>query len=78
MAKAAPSTDLSAASLGSPIRAELKESRLSFYGCPAVTDAGVVALSGLPRLRELHVSGPQITRECAAAFPARVRLEVGV
>lgn len=48
---------------------------IEFYGCPNVTNAGVTALAGLPRLRELHVSGPQITRECTAAFPAGVRVE---
>ena len=52
--------------------------RISFYGCAGVTNAGVVALAGLPRLRDLEVSGPQITRECAAAFPASVRVEIGV
>lgn len=51
---------------------------ISFYGCPGVTNAGVAALAGLPRLREVHVSGLQITRECAAAFPARVRVEIDV
>ncbi len=67
-------TDRSMEVLGGMLSLE----QISFYGCPAVTDAGVVALSGLPRLRELQVSGPQITRECVAAFPARVRVEVGV
>jgi hypothetical protein len=52
--------------------------RISFYGCAGVTNAGVVALAGLPRLREVEVSGPHITRECAAAFPASVRVEIGV
>jgi RNA polymerase sigma factor (sigma-70 family) len=52
--------------------------RITFYGCPDVTDAGVVALANLPRLRELQISGPQITRECAAAFPASVRVEISV
>jgi hypothetical protein len=52
--------------------------QISFYGCPAVTNAGVISLAGLPRLRELHVSGSQITRDCAAAFPAHVDVEIGV
>lgn len=52
--------------------------RISFYGCPGVTNAGVVALAGLPRLREVQISGPQITPECAAAFPASVRVEISV
>jgi hypothetical protein len=50
---------------------------ISFYGCPAVTNAGVVALASLPRLRKVQISGPHITRECAAAFPASVRVEIG-
>jgi hypothetical protein len=52
--------------------------RITFYGCPDVTDAGVVALAKLPRLRELQISGPQITRECAAVFPECVRVEISV
>jgi hypothetical protein len=52
--------------------------RISFYGCPAVTDAGVAALAGLPRLLEVEISGPQITRQSAAAFPASVRVKIGV
>jgi RNA polymerase sigma factor (sigma-70 family) len=52
--------------------------RITFYGCPDVTDAGVVALAKLPRLRELQISGPQITRECAAVFPESVRVEISV
>jgi Leucine-rich repeat (LRR) protein len=50
---------------------------ISFYGCAGVTNAGVAALAGLPRLREVKVSGPQITSECEKAFPASVRVEVG-
>ncbi|HZO85698.1 MAG TPA: hypothetical protein VFC26_10805 [Verrucomicrobiae bacterium] len=46
---------------------------ISFYGCPAVTNAGVMALAQLPRLRKLEVSGPKITSACAAAFPPHVR-----
>jgi hypothetical protein len=41
--------------------------------------AGQVAkLAGLPRLREVHFSGPQLTREAAAAFPAHVHAEYAV
>jgi ankyrin repeat protein len=50
---------------------------IAFYGCAGVTNAGVAMLASLPRLREVRVSGPQITRECAAAFPASVQLEIG-
>ena len=49
--------------------------RISFYGCPGVTNAGVAALARLPRLREVEISGPQITREGRAVFPASVRVE---
>src|SRR5438552_260081 len=51
---------------------------ISFYGCPGVTNAGVAALARLPRLRQVKVSGPQITTECAAAFPALVQVEIGI
>jgi ankyrin repeat protein len=50
---------------------------ISFYGCAGVTNAGVTMLASIPRLREVRVAGPQITRECAAAFPAGVRVEIG-
>jgi len=50
---------------------------ISFYGCASVTNAGVATLASLPRLRKVHAAGPQITRECAAAFPAGVQVEIG-
>ena len=50
--------------------------RIAFYGCAGVTNAGVTALAGLPHLREVEISGPQITPECAVAFPASVRVEI--
>lgn len=46
---------------------------ISFYGCPSVTNAGVMALARLPRLRELTVSGPMINSACAVAFPGHVK-----
>jgi RNA polymerase sigma factor (sigma-70 family) len=52
--------------------------RIAFYGCASVTNAGVVALARLPHLREVEISGPQITPECAVAFPASVRVEISV
>ena len=52
--------------------------RVSFYGCPGVTNAGVAKLASLPRLREVHFSGPHITRDAAAVFPSRVRAEYSV
>jgi hypothetical protein len=45
---------------------------ISFYGCPGVTNNGVIALARLPRLRQLEISGPNITSACAAAFPPHV------
>ncbi len=47
---------------------------IEFYGIPKVTNAGVAALAALPRLREVHISGPRLTRECVAAFPERVQV----
>ena len=49
--------------------------RVSFYGCPGVTNLGVAALARLPRLREVDISGPNITREGLAVFPADVRVQ---
>jgi len=46
---------------------------VSFYGCPSVTNAGVLKLARLPRLRELAVSGPNINAACAPAFRAQVK-----
>src|SRR5205085_12561335 len=40
--------------------------RISFYGCPGVTNAGVAKLAALPRLRGLEISGPQITQDVAS------------
>ena len=40
-----------------------------------VTDAGLGALTTLPRLRELTVDGsPRVTRDGIAGFPARVHV----
>jgi hypothetical protein len=49
--------------------------RVTLYGCRSVTDAGVAKLAALPRLREVRFSGPHITREVAAVFPAHVHAE---
>ena len=47
--------------------------RLELWQCAGITGAGLAALAGLPHLRELIIAGsPQVTREAAAAFPARV------
>jgi hypothetical protein len=48
--------------------------KLEFRDCAGITNAGLAYLSGLPRLREIAVSGsPKITREGLAIFPAAVR-----
>ena len=52
--------------------------RVSFYGCPGVTNTGVAALARLPRLREVDISGPNITAEGLAVFPAHVHVELRV
>lgn len=44
-----------------------------FDSCAGLTNAGIAALARLPRLRHLRVSSmPKVTRDVAAAFPARV------
>ncbi len=41
-----------------------------------IADAGLAFLARLPRLREVSLDGlPHVTREGAAVFPARVRVE---
>ncbi|MES2521640.1 MAG: ankyrin repeat domain-containing protein, partial [Gemmatimonadota bacterium] len=48
--------------------ASLEDVELS--GCPGVTDAGVVALARLPRLKRLSLGGMQnVTSEVVSAFP---------
>jgi hypothetical protein len=50
--------------------------RLEFYECNSITDAGLVFLSTLPRLREVALHGqPHVTFEGTAVFPARVRVD---
>ena len=46
--------------------------RITFDVCHGLTDAGVARLARLPRLRELRVSGRQISGDFAGAFPPRV------
>ena len=50
--------------------------RITLDGCAAVTNTGLAHLTRLPHLRELRVSGPQITPDIASDFPHRVRQEV--
>jgi hypothetical protein len=49
--------------------------RISLWNTAGVTNAGMTALAGLPRLRELTLDGlANVTRAGAAIFPAHVRL----
>jgi len=50
--------------------------RITFDACHRLTNAGIVKLAGLPRLRELRVSARQVTAEVRAAFPASVSVDV--
>ena len=48
--------------------------KLEFWEIAGITDAGIAALAGLPRLREIGVGGsPNVTRAGMAVFPASVR-----
>jgi ankyrin repeat protein len=48
---------------------------VEFYECKGVTDAGLVFLTGLPRLREVHLDGlPGVTFGGTKVFPAHVRV----
>jgi hypothetical protein len=46
--------------------------RITFDVCHGLTNAGVAHLARLPRLRELRVSGKQISGDVAGAFPSQV------
>ena len=49
--------------------------RLEFWQCGGLTNAGIALLASLPRLREISLDGlAGVTREAAALFPARVRV----
>jgi hypothetical protein len=53
-----------------------RSSRLSSIECNGVTDAGLVFLAQLPRLREVHLDGlPGVTLEGTRVFPAHVRVK---
>jgi Leucine Rich repeat len=47
---------------------------IEIYGCPGLTDAGVVRLARLPRLRELKISGQHVSSAVVEAFPPGVRV----
>lgn len=49
--------------------------QIDLYECNGVTDAGLVFLAELPRLREVHLDGlPGVTLEGTRVFPERVRV----
>ena len=46
-----------------------------FQDIAGITDAGIAALAGLPRLREVDLESlPNVTRTGASVFPAHVRV----
>ena len=50
--------------------------QIELYECNGVSDAGLVFLAGLPRLREVHLDGlPQVTLDGTRVLPARVRVK---
>jgi hypothetical protein len=50
--------------------------QVDLYECNGVTDAGLVFLAGLPRLREVHLDGlPGVTLDGTRVFPAHVRVK---
>jgi Leucine Rich repeat len=52
---------------------------VELYETKAVTDAGLAHLAGLPRLREVHLSGlPNVTFAGTGVFPSHVRVEYNV
>ena len=64
-------TDRSLAILGKMASLE----QVDLYECGGVTDAGLVDLARLPRLREVHLDGlPGVTLEGTRVFPANVRV----
>ncbi len=50
--------------------------QVEFYECQGVTNAGLLRLAGLPRLREVHVAGsPRVTLDGTQVFPPHVRVK---
>jgi hypothetical protein len=50
--------------------------QIEFYECMGITDAGLVHLAGLPRLREVHVDGsPGVTLDGTRVFLSSVRVK---
>jgi len=52
--------------------------RITFDACHGLTNTGVARLARLPRLRELRISGRQLTPDAAAAFSSQIDVRVGV
>jgi hypothetical protein len=51
--------------------------KIELWNTSGVTDAGLVHLARLPRLRELNIDDlPHVTRDGAAIFPAHVRVTI--
>jgi hypothetical protein len=49
---------------------------IEFYETKNVTDAGLVHLAGLPRLKEVQLGGlPHVTYAGTGVFPAHIRVE---
>jgi hypothetical protein len=51
--------------------------RITFDTCHGLTNVGVARLARLPRLRELRVSGREVTSEVVGFFSERVRVYAG-
>jgi hypothetical protein len=50
--------------------------QVEFYECQGVTNAGLLRLADLPRLREMHVAGsPHVTLDGTQVFPPHVRVK---
>jgi hypothetical protein len=50
--------------------------QVELYECKGVTDAGLMFLAGLPRLREVHLDGlPGVTLQGTRVFPGHVRVQ---
>jgi hypothetical protein len=50
---------------------------VELWSCPAITNAGVAALAGAPRLRKVNLEGlPNVTREARSLFPPNVEVRI--
>jgi hypothetical protein len=49
---------------------------IELWECAGITDAGVAALSGLPRLKRFTITGsPRVTLRGSSVFPPGVRVD---